>query len=81
MLQFNTYELSTEENVFCPAGKLFVLSLLQTNYRAAANFGIVEIDILKRAVDDAFEELRVHWLTCPKCNEDDCGVQDASETR
>lgn len=76
MRQFNGRELSSEENVFCPAGKLFALSLLQANYSATANFGSIEIDILKRAIDDAFEELRVHWLTCPKCNEDDCDAHD-----
>lgn len=55
MLQFNSRGLASEEDVFCPAGKLFALSLLQTNYRAATSFGTVEIDILKRAIDDAFE--------------------------
>lgn len=81
MLQFNSRELLSVEDVFCPSGKLFALSLLQANYRAAASFGTIEIDILKRAIDDAFEELRVHWLTCAKCNEDDWDAHDTSEIR
>ena len=64
-------ELTDGATVFCEAGALLALNLLRVNSRATENFGVIEIDVLKRAIDDAFEELRVHWLTCAKCAEDE----------
>jgi hypothetical protein len=63
-------ELGNDAAVFCETGALLALNLLRVSYRATENFGVIEIDLLKRAIDDAFEELRVHWLTCAKCAED-----------
>jgi hypothetical protein len=67
----NCRDFPQHSTVFCEAGELLVLDLLRVNYKATWNFGVIEMDVLKRAIDDAFEELRVHWLTCAKCAEDE----------
>ena len=67
----NCRDFPLHSTVFCEAGELLALNLLRVNARATENFGVIELDILKRAIDDAFEELRVHWLTCFRCIEDE----------
>lgn len=73
------YELSNRGTDFCEAGTPLALNLICANFRALENFGVIEIDILKRAIDDAFEKLCVHWLTCRKCTEDDA-ILEADES-
>lgn len=68
---FNQKELSSDGTVFCAIGSPLALNLMRITSRATESFGVIELDVMKRAIDDAFEELRVHWLTCRMCIEDD----------
>jgi hypothetical protein len=67
----NLEEFSCGKAVFCETGSPLALNLIQVSSRATESFGIIELDVMKRAIDDAFEALRVHWLTCPRCIEDE----------
>jgi hypothetical protein len=67
----NSPEPSHDGTAFCEAGTLLASNLIRVNHRATENFGVVEMDILKRAIDDAFEDVRMHWLSCAKRTEDE----------
>ncbi|MGC2212996.1 MAG: hypothetical protein WA419_13665 [Silvibacterium sp.] len=66
----NRHKLLPDSALFCETGTRFALNLVRISCTVTEQFGVVEMDILKRAIDDAFEDLRVHWLSCAKCNGD-----------
>ncbi|MGC2214004.1 MAG: hypothetical protein WA419_16730 [Silvibacterium sp.] len=63
----NRHKLLSDAALFCETGTRFALNLIRISCTVTEKFGVVEMDTLKRAIDDAFEELRVHWISCAKC--------------
>lgn len=61
----------TEPTQFCEIGSPLALDLIRVASKITEHIGTVELDILKRSLDGAFEALRAHWVTCPKCLEED----------
>jgi hypothetical protein len=75
-----TKELPEDGTIFCEAGSNFALNLIRTTSKATEYFGIVELDVMKRTIDDAFEALRIHWLTCSSCNEEDDPAEQSGKS-
>lgn len=59
-----------ESTQFCEVGSPLALNLIRVASKVTEQIGIIELDFLKRSLDGAFEALRAHWVTCPKCLEE-----------
>jgi hypothetical protein len=60
-----------EENFrFCDVGAHCALNFMRACSATIEKIGAIETSVLKREVDDAFDELRMHWLSCSECNDD-----------